>query len=329
MNFSAEELQSLAFYQNTYEQIGFWWMRKGYSERLGEKDVRVCRFCSKMKPEVSFSKKAHVVPQSLGNRGLISYYECDTCNEIFGGGIENDLGNWTKPARTMLRVHGQNGIPKLVGKGQSGWRIEGGAKGGLAISAHQDHMPHTVDEEKKAITFDLPRDPYTPAAVMKAFVRIGLTMMPAPELANFDDLMQWIKNPDHSVRTIGGSTIYQTMHPGPLPNDQVQASLLRRAKEEAPFPYMFLVLSFANQAYQIPLTSRDHDAHLQGLNITMPLFPTSTPLDRNTYGHPRTTPIDLSTTTEVRDEKMKIVMRYDHVEDMQSTKGDVGESNNG
>jgi len=325
MNFSEEELQSLIFYQDTYEKIGFWWMRRGHSECLGEKGVRVCRFCRKTKPEVTFSKKAHVVPQSLGNRGLISYYECDPCNEMFGGGIENDLGNWTKPARTMLRIQGQNGIPKLVGRKGASWRIEGGAKGGLAISAHRDHMPHAVDGEKKAITFDLPRDPYTPAAVMKAFVRIGLTLMPESELANFEAAMEWIQDPDHGVRTIGGSAIYQTMHPGPLPNDQLQASLLRRADDQAPFPYMFLILSFANQAYQVPLTSRDRDAHLQGQNIVMPIFPTSTSLNRNKYGHPRTKPIDLAMTTEVRDDKMKIVMRYDSVEDIEVNKSDASQ----
>jgi len=317
MQISEEEFERLNFYNTTYEAIGVWHMKKGERQYLGDPSVRVCRFCGKSKPEMKFKKLAHVVPQSLGNRNLLSYYECDVCNETFGGGIENDLGNWTKPFRTMLRIdNGNSGIPTLKGTGASPWRIEG-KDGSLAIHAHRNDMPHSEDEDKQSITFDLPRDVYTPVAVMKAFVRIGLTLMPDEELIHFDDLMDWIKNPDHRVRTIGSNTIYQTMHPGPQPNDQLLASLLRRVDDDASVPYMFLILCMTNQAFQVPLTSRERDAHLQGRQITLPILPTFTVVDRSIYGEPVGRSVDLSRTTQVRDDRQRIVMRYEAKQDMQ------------
>ncbi len=61
---------------------------------VGEFANRVCRFCGKAKPAVSFKKEAHVVPQFLGNRFLLSAQECDICNKLFGDLYENDFANY-------------------------------------------------------------------------------------------------------------------------------------------------------------------------------------------------------------------------------------------
>jgi len=45
---------------------------------------RICRFCQKTWPAVSFNTDAHIIPESLGNRYLVSEYECDECNAKFG-----------------------------------------------------------------------------------------------------------------------------------------------------------------------------------------------------------------------------------------------------
>jgi hypothetical protein len=48
------------------------------------KSERKCRFCGKSNPEVSFKKKAHLIPEFLGNKMLLSDFECDSCNYEFG-----------------------------------------------------------------------------------------------------------------------------------------------------------------------------------------------------------------------------------------------------
>ncbi|MDE0360368.1 MAG: hypothetical protein OXI74_04280 [Rhodospirillaceae bacterium] len=100
-------------------------LRPGRKVVLGDRNNRVCRFCEKSDSEVAFRLDAHAMPEALGNKSLFTNYECDDCNQFFGCGIENDLGNWSKPSRTFARIAGKNGVPTLKkgGAGQ-GWRIE-------------------------------------------------------------------------------------------------------------------------------------------------------------------------------------------------------------
>lgn len=314
---STNEAHNGNWFHQAYRPIGFWSMGLGHRTHLGDealirdKSRRVCRFCGRTTPAATFNKEAHVAPQLLANRSLLSLYECDACNEKFGTGIEYDLGNWTKPHRTVLRVPGQNGVPSIKGRGPDPWRIDG-STAALAVKAHRDDMPYEVDEEKRLIIMELPRDSYTPAGVMKAFVRIGLTLMPEDELANFPELMAWIVNPDHAAADIGTwSWIYETMFPGPMPNDRVLAGLYRRENGEGLYPYMFLMLAYANHTYQVPLFSVERDAHLDGKQFEAPLYPITSPADRAAYGHPVETLIDLTGTDVVKGEMVKIKMSYD------------------
>jgi hypothetical protein len=52
------------------------------------------------------------------------------------------------------------------------------------------------------------------------------------------------------------------------------------------------------------------------MTINMPIFPTATLLDCEQYGHPLTKQIDLRGTNEVRGDSMKIVMRYNSMEEV-------------
>jgi len=49
---------------------------------------------------------------------------------MFGDGIENDLGNWSKPMRSFAPVRGKSGVPTLKKGGHGpGRRIEYGDAG--------------------------------------------------------------------------------------------------------------------------------------------------------------------------------------------------------
>jgi hypothetical protein len=322
MTDSTNEVNGGNWFHQAYHPIGFWSIGLGHRTYLGDethirdKSRRVCRFCGQTMPAVTFNKDAHVAPQMLAARSLLSVYECDVCNESFGIGIENDLGIWTKPYRTVLRVPGQKGVPTIIGVGPDPWRIEGGGTT-LKVNARRDAMPYEVDEEKHLIIMELLRDPYTPAGVMKAFVRIGLTLMPEDELVNFPKLMAWIRNPDHKASHIGTwSWVYETTFPGPMPNDHVRAGLFRRKSEEGLYPYMFLMLAYANHAYQVPLFSVERDAHLDEKRFEAPLYPHTSPTYRAAFGHPVESLIDLTGTELVQGETVKIKLSYDAREEV-------------
>src|SRR6478736_2593665 len=50
---------------------------------LGEKTNKVCRFCKRNSNETTFKMDAHVFPEFMGNRHLLSHFECDQCNVLF------------------------------------------------------------------------------------------------------------------------------------------------------------------------------------------------------------------------------------------------------
>ena len=88
--------------------------KKGIGE--ADKSKRICRFCSKSYPEVSFKKVAHSISEALGNKKIITNEECDTCNEKFGKGIENDLILFLDFFRIFFGVKGKKGFQNLRGR---------------------------------------------------------------------------------------------------------------------------------------------------------------------------------------------------------------------
>lgn len=91
----------------------------GFQEKsfIGEKDKtkRICRFCKRKQPEVTFRKIAHSISEALGNKLIVTHDECDECNHLFGIGIETDLILYLDIYRNFFGVKGKNGIPTLFG----------------------------------------------------------------------------------------------------------------------------------------------------------------------------------------------------------------------
>jgi HNH endonuclease len=72
---------------------------------LGSKP-HTCRFCDRKKPEVTFKKKAHAVPELIGNKTLLTFYECDDCNDRFSS-FEDDFAKMTLGDRSISQARGK------------------------------------------------------------------------------------------------------------------------------------------------------------------------------------------------------------------------------
>jgi len=248
-------IEAAAFYDKHYAMAELLFLRPGDKIVLGNKDERICRFCGLGELAVTFKDEAHAIPEAFGNKCLFSYYECDACNHFFGIGIENDLGNWSKPSRTFSRIRGKRGVPSLKKGGpQPGWRVDYEPTG-FVIKQYEDDPFMVVDEVNKKVRFDLKRDAYTPVAVLKAFVKIGLTVLPAEELPNFTEAMAWIREPDHGKGLVDEFPLVWAFQPGPMPNDLIVLMLLRRRAGITGVPYAFMVLAYGNEVFQVFLPS--------------------------------------------------------------------------
>ena len=230
---------------------------------------------------------------------------------MFGQGIENDLGNWSKPMRTFARIRGKSGVPTLKKGGDApGWRIEH-CNTGFNITSYEDDPLFEIDEANKKITFKLKRDAYTPVAVLKAFMKIGLTLLPDEEIENFPHLMAWVRETDHNRAFAHQCRIIYSFQPGPMPNDLIAAFILRRRPHVTGYPYAYLVLGYGNEVFQVQLPSQKHDAAMNGQSVQIFPFPTPGSPDPARFGPPGRALLDFTGREVVRGEVVPIVTGYE------------------
>ena len=316
MQYLPNELEALRFYYATYDRLFVHVGRSGDTpNHLGSRTGRVCRFCRQNDATVSFRARAHAIPEAFGNKTLFTNYECDQCNQLFGTTIENDLGAYTKPARVFVRIRGKRSVPSLKqhGSAEHPWRVDV-ENGVFHFTEYEDDPLVTIVHEGNRIELVVTRDAYTPIAVMKAFVRIGLTLIPEVELPNFLDALDWIRETDHGRRGPLRMPAAVTFRPSPRPNDVISAAVLRRKTDAKKVPYAFVVLAFGNHQYQVCIPSPTQDRELFDAGGQMAPLPTVFGVDPAEYGHLGPRPLDLSGTTPVRGHQVRVALHYDRSE---------------
>ncbi|MGV8937412.1 MAG: HNH endonuclease [Allorhizobium sp.] len=317
--------KAVLFYDQHYDLTVQHILVPGKKITLGDMNNRVCRFCGRTKPEVTFKKVAHAIPEGLGNKSLVSAYECDPCNEFFGNGIEDDLGKWSKPMRTLARISGKNGVPTLKKGGDQSWRIEYDRQTGFKVESYEDDPIFELDEKNSKLKLRLRREAHVPLAVLKAFWKIAYTIMPEEELPNFQDILRWIRQLPHVDVTDGNQLpVFYTFQPGPMPPDVIGVAILRRKPGTTGYPYAFLALRYGNETFQVLLPSAQHDVN--GVTSKPMLrwqFPTL--VDQATYGGAKHATLDWSSTDVTRGEA-NFVVHADLISsrDMRAEKAEQG-----
>ncbi|UGA43754.1 HNH endonuclease [Bradyrhizobium quebecense] len=272
-----EAFKALEFYVRNYTALTF--VGLGSENRgivLGSKPF-VCRYCRGKPPEKTFKKTAHAVSQLLGNRILVSLYECDDCNKRFGG-FEDDLGKMTLPMRAIGGVIGKNGIPKIPLASRSGMRkptLE--HKDGNLNFSHDagDDVGLVDDPVNKTLTLTYNEQRYRPLAAYKALCKSAFALLPDDELMNFEELRQWLLQADVTTGMVYGRNSYilhKTFVPAHKPFKQPVVCLLRR-NSQIDAPYISFFIAFGNVSYQIFLPCPSKDAHLTGKTITTLAYP--------------------------------------------------------
>lgn len=274
---------------------------------------RHCRFCEKEEPEVTFKDEAHALPAAFGNTGLFSNYECDACNHLFGEGIENHLGNWTKPMRTMSRIKGRNGVPTIKKPGPGkGWRVEYSTTA-FQLQEYEADPFFEVDEQAKQLRFELHRDTYIPVAALKGLVKIGLTLIPDVETQSFRETYDWIRDTDHSRNFVAEFPIIRTFIPGPMRNDLIVLMIMRRRAGIDTVPYAFFTMAYGNEVLQVFLPSISQDRCINGQKLSLLAFPTPGSPDPVRYGRPRVSIQNLTDREPIKGEKVPAFFGFDSV----------------
>lgn len=300
--------ERLAFYIDNYDLIGGGTYGRGPKKKIGNPTNLVCRFCGRRNGETTFRSAAHAIPEFLGNKQLFLLDECDECNNSFSRTLEDHLDKFTKPFRTLAQIKGKTKIPSYKSRDKKS-RID--FENGLKLKSPVDNSFIQQDEKENKFIINIDTEPYVPAAVYKAIVKIALSTIEDPnELAAFEKTISWIRDPDHSKMMISPLNVLTTFVPGPNPN-VVTTTMLYRKKTSGNIPYSIFLLAFGNLVYQIMVPSHLDAANGETLVFEIPRFPLPFERDDWSYGPLQHGLVDLSEHKRVS-KSIPIAMHYSH-----------------
>lgn len=208
----------------------------------------------------------------IGNKSLLTYYECDVCNDRFSS-FEDDFGKMTLGDRNLSQTRGKSAVPTLTSAGNKS-RIE--SQGGRLLMKHYiEEGLVSIDEEAKQVKIVYETQPYRALGAYKCLAKMAYTLLPEVELVNFPELRAWLLEKDVATRKVyadGNHLCSMTFVPGPKPFPTPIVALLRR-KTSTDAPYAVFFVAFANWSYQIFVPCPRQDAALNGKQLQIYMYP--------------------------------------------------------
>jgi len=276
LTFLPEHLQFAKDFFRVYDVLNQDFALKSEIGKLKDPINRTCRFCKLSYPKVTFNKKAHTIPEFLGNTGSLSDFECDTCNKHFGK-LENQLSNFIGAAITLNRTKGKKKIPnspsydkKIIAKKTSFLNAKTAIEFG---STENSPEKITFDEKTNQYNVEFVTQPFIPYDVYKALLKLGLGLLPESELKEYElafELLQDIKN----RRFVKGEVLSVQIHNLSAPFTYTGIFLFKKRDVSTDEPPLSLVLFYGQFMFQIFIPfSRNYMKFINTKKISCPLLP--------------------------------------------------------
>ena len=247
------------------------------------KDKCHCLFCGKNSAEVKFTKIAHAVSETIGNKALFSNYECNNCNARFGEFFEDSLGKYLLPYKIVSQVYGKKN--HLIAKDKSQdedisyntYQIQlnknvvvlpdFNAKGLIIEKSSTDIL--TMTEE--GFKLHIPRQHYNPQLVYCAFLKMAYSILPLEMyphyVKNFLSLRE-LSLKESEVLSDEEKEKYQnslsncgigSFMPGRNPFNGVNVHLFKKTTEIEKHPKLIFCLEMKNFSFAIPVLSDEEE----------------------------------------------------------------------
>lgn len=302
-----------------------------FEERtLKPKHERTCRFCKKTSGEVSFKKKAHIIPELIGKSTFVSDFECDTCNSLFST-YETDLSAFIGAPRSLSSKKAKQGTPtyKSSDKNLEIRGVQNPATGSSAqISSSDFENDIVINEADKKLIIIADRPTYTPLRVFKALAKIALTLFSDEDFVGYDRLNSMLLNLDDTDSALANCPLCKAMiyvnpgieFPSPL------ALIVKKLDEKTPLPTHSLILYFHNYIYQIFLPFYTDDLWMYDGKINVTLMAAPPLVDKGfteRFGEPKLHNVDLSSNEKVKNQKHEIVLSFDSIRKEQKNSTEI------
>lgn len=273
------DMQALAFYDLNYDLIVFLPIHFSDITYIGNQQQKICRFCGKSEPEVSFKNIAHIIPECTGNHVLASNYECDTCNKFFGRHLESEYSNYFSFYHNAAGVSGKRHTPHYQSnnmKSKAVWKNIQGEKA-FVIRDTIDNTTTVVDHAAKTIRRVGEVPTHIPMAVFKCLVKMAISIMPPVEVCNFKETIAWITTKKHSnfYSSSTGKKLFvrYRMIPGFNVTKFPCCQLFRRKASAWRGPYMLFLLTYGCFSYLIEVPTTHDATYHHVATIPFPVLP--------------------------------------------------------
>ena len=239
----------------------------------GDSKKRKCRFCGNTNLD-SFKGTAHLVPQLLGNRDLISNYECDICNSTFSN-YESSLSNYLG-AYIAFEYHWNIGKRKARTFTDPDHSIKiYSTEKGVCIDDPENKISH-FDENKNLLTINTRKHPFKSVYVYKIFLKIFLSLLRDEQLTHFTRIINFIKDEsaiDEGVLSHSKITIFK-LDSSDFSSDYPLLYTYKRKNLETNVPFITFIVGFKNFMFQVfPFCDVDQDKFSLNREIHFPIHP--------------------------------------------------------
>lgn len=226
-------------------------------------EYHICRFCGE-KDHSLFSSIAHVVPEFTGNKQLKYFSECDKCNNKFSR-YERDLSIFGGIKNTISGVKGKK-YPKHIDK-ENSFKLTRTIN---ELHLYLDKQTEAFKTENNRFTIESSTQKFKPRFVLKALVKIALSLMEYDELYKFKKTIEWLSTPEDSFTTQNHPMfiLYEKEQVVPIPRP---ASMLMKKKKYHNSPEYAFIFFYSFWAYQIFIPFNSADEKLDYDDIRLPL----------------------------------------------------------
>lgn len=177
-------------FKATFEKYNLYYFDADNKKSIGEKNktIRRCRFCFRTQEDgATYKKEAHAISFALGNRNIINYEECDSCNEYFGETIEKNFIEHYDFLRVFHGIKGRKGNVKIKTPSFSMSNENGNIKIYNARSnideLAQNRISHHTGKTHKHI----------PERNYQFLCKIALSLLPSSELIHYKETISWVR----------------------------------------------------------------------------------------------------------------------------------------
>jgi len=207
---------------------------------------------------VSFKTEAHAFPRFIGNKYLLSHYECDSCNIRFSETVENEMANFMKILHVTYDVKGKKKIPTYLNN-----EIRFESRDAKKIINNIQPSSLTGNLNDKTFSLTLITDKFIPVAIYKCLTKMALSIIPETDIGFLTDAYSWIQenNQESNAFKLNNLWVIFSLVLNEQSFSHISAILFKkRSKASASLPTYIFRLTYSKFSFQIylPLCKLDN-----------------------------------------------------------------------